>query len=348
MIGMSKLENIHISNINPIVSPDELKQQVPISNELSDFVINSRQTISNILSHKDPRKLLIIGPCSIHDPEAALDYAKRLAPLVKQYSDKLFIVMRVYFEKPRTNIGWKGLISDPDLDSSCNIEDGLHSARKLLLQILELGIPTGSELLDPILPQYYADLICWASIGARTSESQTHREMASGLSMPIGFKNATDGNIDVAIHAIQAAQHPHTFIGVTQNGTIARVQSNGNKDAHLIIRGGSNGPNYSSVQMEEHQEAIEQSKISTRILIDCSHGNSRKKAENQQKVMNSIGNQIKNGNDSIMGIMVESFIEHGNQNIANSPLTYGQSITDECIGWSETEDLIQAFHTHLS
>ena len=345
---MNQLENIHINDINPIISPDDLKSKVAISDQLSTFVIDSRQAIQNILHHKDDRKLVIVGPCSIHDTKAALDYAEKLAPLVKKYSDKLFIVMRTYFEKPRTNIGWKGLINDPNLDNSYKIEYGLSQAREVMLNILNLGVPTGSELLDPILPQYYADLICWASIGARTSESQTHREMASGLSMPIGFKNATDGNIDIALHAIQAAQHSHAFIGVTQDGTIARVSSKGNNNAHLIIRGGSNGPNYSSVQMEEHIEKIDNSKISTRILVDCSHGNSRKKAENQHKVVNSVFNQITQGNPAIMGVMIESFLEHGNQSISETPLTYGQSITDECIGWTETADLLSNIYSRVS
>lgn len=344
---MSKLENIHISEITPIITPNDLKANFKISEETSNFVINSRQTISNIIQKKDNRLLFIVGPCSIHDPKAALEYAKKLAPFVKKYNDKMQIVMRVYFEKPRTNIGWKGLINDPDLNGTNNIEKGLKNARDIMLEILELGIPTGSELLDPILPQYYADLICWASIGARTSESQTHREMASGLSMPIGFKNATDGNIDVAIHAIQAAKHPHAFIGVTQDGSIARVESKGNQDAHLIIRGGSNGPNYSSVEMEEHLDKINQSSIKTGILVDCSHGNSRKKAENQHKVLNSILNQISNGNTNILGVMVESFLNHGNQNIKEPSLTYGQSVTDECIGWSETEALLADVYSRL-
>ncbi|RAP24716.1 3-deoxy-7-phosphoheptulonate synthase [Candidatus Marinamargulisbacteria bacterium SCGC AG-343-K17] len=345
---MSKLENIHISDITPIISPDDLKTSIKISEETSNFVINSRKEISNILNNNDQRLLVIVGPCSIHDPEAAIEYAKKLAPLIQKYNDRMMIVMRVYFEKPRTNIGWKGLINDPDLNGINNIEKGLKTARQLMLDILNLGIPTGSELLDPILPQYYADLICWASIGARTSESQTHREMASGLSMPIGFKNATDGNIDVAIHAIQAAQHPHAFIGVTQNGTIARVASNGNPDAHLIIRGGSNGPNYSSVQMEEHKEKVDQSKVETRILVDCSHGNSRKKAENQHKVLNSVLNQVKNGNKDILGVMIESFLSHGNQSIQSNPLNYGQSITDECISWDETNELLESIYTRLA
>ena len=344
---MSKLENIHISEITPIITPKDLKANYKISDEASNFVINSRQTISNIIQKKDNRLLFIVGPCSIHDPKAALEYAEKLAPLVKKYNDKIQIVMRVYFEKPRTNIGWKGLINDPDLDGTNNIEKGLKNAREIMLKILSLGIPTGSELLDPILPQYYADLICWASIGARTSESQTHREMASGLSMPIGFKNATDGNIDVALHAIQAAQHPHAFIGVTQNGSIARVESKGNPDAHLIIRGGSNGPNYSSVDMEEHLDKINQSSIKTGILVDCSHGNSRKKAENQQKVLNSILNQVANGNTNILGVMVESFLNHGNQNIKDPSLSYGQSVTDECIGWAETEELLANVYSRL-
>ncbi len=345
---MAKLENVNISEIKPIVSPDELKSSVKISTTAADFVIESRQTISNILNGNDPRLLVIIGPCSIHDPKAAIEYAERLEPLVQKYKRSMQIVMRVYFEKPRTNIGWKGLINDPDLNGSNNIEKGLAAARNVMIDILNKKIPTGSELLDPILPQYYADLICWASIGARTSESQTHREMASGLSMPIGFKNATDGNIDVALHGIQAARHSHSFIGVTQNGTIGRVSSNGNPDAHLIIRGGSNGPNYSSVQMEEHIEKIKQSKINTQILVDCSHGNSRKKAENQHKVLNSILNQIQNGNNAIFGVMLESFLLHGNQKIQSSPLTYGMSITDECIGWNETETLLETIHQRLS
>ena len=344
---MSELENIHIQNIHSIISPKTLKQQVPIPTEQVEEVINSRKTISNILNQTDTRKLVIVGPCSIHDPAAALDYAKKLQPLVKKYADKLYIIMRVYFEKPRTNVGWKGLISDPDLNNSHNIEKGLQTARELLCNILALGIPTGSELLDPILPQFYADLICWASIGARTSESQTHREMASGLSMPIGFKNATDGNIDVALHAIQAAQHPHTFLGVTQDGNIARVESKGNPDAHLIIRGGSNGPNYSSVQMEEHNEKIDASSINTKILVDCSHGNSRKKAENQHKVLNSVSQQIASGKSNIIGVMIESFLEHGNQNINANSLKYGQSITDECINWTETETVLEALYNKL-
>ena len=345
---MSKLENIHISNITPIISPNELKSSISISEDTSNFVIESRTAISNIIHNKDQRLLVIVGPCSIHDPEAAIEYAKKLAPLAKKYRDRMVVVMRVYFEKPRTNIGWKGLINDPDLNATNHIEKGLKTARQLMLDILNLGLPTGSELLDPILPQYYADLICWASIGARTSESQTHREMASGLSMPIGFKNATDGNIDVAIHAIQAAQHPHAFIGVTQNGTIGRVASNGNPDAHLIVRGGSNGPNYSSVQMEEHKEKIDTSTIQTQILIDCSHGNSRKKAENQHKVLNSVLNQIENGNNNILGVMIESFLSHGNQSIKEEPLSYGKSITDECISWDETESLLDSMYHRLS
>ena len=344
---MSKLENIHISDITPIITPNNLKTSINITNETAEFVIKSRQVISEIINGTDPRLLVVVGPCSLHDPKAAIDYAKKLAPLIKKYDKKIYIVMRSYFEKPRTNIGWKGLISDPNLDGSNDIEKGLTTARKLMLEILNLEIPTGSELLDPILPQYYADLICWASIGARTSESQTHREMASGLSMPIGFKNATDGNIDIALHAIQAARHPHSFIGVTQNGTIARVESKGNPDAHLIIRGGANGPNYSSVQMEEHFEKITQANIKTRILVDCSHGNSRKKAENQKKVLNSILNQIKNENHNILGIMLESFLVHGNQNMKSSNLTYGLSVTDECIGWEETETLLEDIYNRL-
>lgn len=344
---MSLLENTHISHLEPILSPDILKNNHPISSKLCNVVIQSRNTISNILSGNDDRHLLIIGPCSIHDYDAAIEYANQLAELSKTVSDKIFVVMRAYFEKPRTNIGWKGFISDPNLDGSCDIEKGLTTARRLLLDILSLGLPTGSELLDPILPQYYADLICWASIGARTSESQTHREMASGLSMPIGFKNGTDGNIDVALHAIQSAQHQHTFIGVSQNGTISKVQSTGNPDSHLIIRGGSNGPNYSSVQMDDHIEKIQASSINTRILVDCSHGNSRKKAENQQKVLNSICNQISSGNTHIMGVMIESFITHGNQDIHNTPRLYGQSITDECIGWNDTKTMIHRMYDAL-
>ena len=344
---MSKLENKHILELLPIVSPESLKQTHPVSKSLKDFIIESRHHIERILLHNDQRILLIIGPCSIHDVDAGIEYAKKLAKISTKVSDKIYIVMRSYFEKPRTNIGWKGLISDPNLDGSNDIEKGLNQARQFLLAVLELGLPTGSELLDPILPQYYADLICWASIGARTSESQTHREMASGLSMPIGFKNATDGNIDVALHGIQAARHPHSFIGVTQKGTIARVESKGNPDAHLIIRGGANGPNYSSVQMEEHAEKINNSGIKTKILVDCSHGNSRKKAENQHKVLNSIINQVTNGNNDILGVMIESFLIHGNQSIKSEPLLHGKSITDECISWDETDALLADIFNRL-
>ncbi len=344
---MSKLENKHILELLPIVSPESLKQTHPVSKSLKDFIIESRHHIERILLHNDQRILLIIGPCSIHDVDAGIEYAKKLAKISTKVSDKIYIVMRSYFEKPRTNIGWKGLISDPNLDGSNDIEKGLNQARQFLLAVLELGLPTGSELLDPILPQYYADLICWASIGARTSESQTHREMASGLSMPIGFKNSTDGDIDVALNAIHSAQNAHTFFGVNQQAQIARVQSTGNPYSHLIIRGGVNGPNYSSVQMEDHIEKINNSPVSTRILVDCSHGNSQKKAINQPKVLNSIKNQILNGNTKIMGAMIESFLVHGCQNINMSPHKYGQSVTDECLGWDETVELIEGLYNQL-
>lgn len=329
-----------------MVSPAQLKKSHAVSDSTRDFIIESRQTIQSILRDDDDRILVIVGPCSIHDPHAAVEYAQKLAPLAKAYRNKMVVIMRAYFEKPRTNIGWKGLINDPNLDGTHRIETGLEQARDVMLAILEMGLPTGSELLDPILPQYYADLICWASIGARTSESQTHREMASGLSMPIGFKNATDGNIDVAVHAIQASRHPQTFIGVTQDGVIARVQSSGNPHAHLIIRGGGNGPNYSSVQMEEHIETLKKSNVMSRILVDCSHGNSRKKAKNQSKVVSSVLNQIKNGNRHIMGVMLESFLHHGSQALVN-PLSYGVSITDECIGWEDTTEVLAMIYDQL-
>ena len=343
---MSTLENIHIASIDPIPSPHDLKSAHPLSITLSNRVIETRQHIRNIITKKDPRFLVVIGPCSIHDVNAALAYAERLAPFVKKYQKKCIIVMRVYFEKPRTTIGWKGLINDPDLDGSNRIEKGLKTARELLISVLEMGIPTGTELLDPILPQYYADTICWASIGARTSESQTHREMASGLSMPIGFKNATDGNIEIALQAIESARHSHTFIGVTQAGSIAKVSSKGNLDSHLIIRGGNNGPNYSSVQMAEHSDRIRELGIRAPILVDCSHGNSRKKAANQSKVLNSILNQRVAGNNAIIGAMIESFLVHGNQPISPA-LVYGQSITDECIDWEETNALLAHIYDRL-
>ena len=347
MVANPQIHNVNVADQRVLISPSTLRDIIEIPEAIYEFVSASRKTIEQIIDRQDHRLMVVVGPCSIHDVDAALDYANRLKDLSARVAENLYLVMRVYFEKPRTTVGWKGLINDPNLDDSFEIENGLTIGRTLLREILALGLPTATEALDPITPQYLHDLISWSAIGARTTESQTHREMASGLSMPIGFKNSTDGDIDVALNAIHSAQNAHTFFGVNQQAQIARVQSTGNPYSHLIIRGGVNGPNYSSVQMEDHIEKINNSPVSTRILVDCSHGNSQKKAINQPKVLNSIKNQILNGNTKIMGAMIESFLVHGCQNINMSPHKYGQSVTDECLGWDETVELIEGLYNQL-
>ena len=325
-----------INAVTLLLPPIAHLYELPISEAAADLVVRTRQEISDLVHGKDNRLLVIIGPCSIHDPKAALEYAERLLPLRKKYEKELLIVMRVYFEKPRTTVGWKGLINDPHLDGTFDINFGLRQARKLLLNLNEMGMPASTEFLDMITPQYYADLISWGAIGARTTESQVHRELSSGLSCPVGFKNGTDGNLKIAIDAIGAASHPHNFLSVTKTGHSAIVQTNENRDCHVILRGGKE-PNYDSSHVTAAAEACEKAGVPAKLMVDFSHANSRKDFKRQMEVAADIANQLRNGEDHIMGVMVESHLVEGRQ---DKPVTYGQSITDACIGWADTEALL--------
>ncbi|MBN2739083.1 MAG: 3-deoxy-7-phosphoheptulonate synthase [Spirochaetales bacterium] len=346
---MKNTDNLNIAHVKTLMSPKELKDQLPINDESSETVYKSREVLRKILRREDKRVIGIIGPCSIHDLEASLDYARRLRELGKKVSDKIYILMRTYFEKPRTTIGWKGLIPDPFLNGSDDIETGLRYARKLLLDITAMGQPCGSELLDPIVPQYTADLISWASIGARTTESQTHREMASGLSMPVGFKNGTSGDLEVAINAMQSALSPHSFIGIDQMGRTSILETKGNNAAHIIFRGGNSSPNYYEENVEAAENALKALNILPAIIIDCSHANSGKKYDRQNRVLKSIIEQHQGGRESIRGFMIESNIIAGAQKLTNDPgsLVYGQSITDACVGWEETEEMMMQTYAEL-
>lgn len=345
---MEKINDLNIESIIPIIPPEELKKSYPLTNEIAKIVGESRETIRKIIKKEDKRLLAIIGPCSIHDEKAAIEYAEKLYKLSKKVKDKIFIVMRAYFEKPRTTIGWKGIVTDPYLNGTYDIEAGLKLSRKILTQINSLGLPAASEMLDPIVPQYIADMISWAAIGARTTESQTHREMTSGLSMPIGFKNGTSGNIKLAVDAIISARHPHCFIGIDQKGLTCVVKTKGNKYTHIILRGGKSGPNYHEENIEEAEELMKQAGIDPVIMIDCSHENSGKKACNQFRVLRSVIAQRTNGTKSIIGFMIESNLYPGNQKLTNiDNLKYGVSITDECVGWEETEEMIMYAHKNV-
>ena len=332
-------DNLRVDELKKLVSPTELCAKLPLSAALTEKVLADRQVVRDIIHLKDPRLLVVIGPCSIHDPEAALDYARRLADIAERVKDKYFVVMRVYFEKPRTTIGWKGFINDPRLDDSCDMEHGLHAARKLMLDIVELGLPIATEFLDPIVPQYTADLVSWSAIGARTTESQTHREMASGLSMPVGFKNATDGNIQVAINAIESASIPHSFLGIDQDGHTAVVKTTGNPNTHLVLRGGDKQPNFEIPEVTYAACKLEAAGLEPSVMIDCSHANASKVARNQIRVWKDILKQRSKGDSPITGAMIESFIEEGNQKISGD-LKYGLSITDACIDWETTEQML--------
>ncbi|MEI6891385.1 MAG: 3-deoxy-7-phosphoheptulonate synthase [Pontiella sp.] len=331
-------EDLRVKKIKKLVTPANLKKELPLGNALTEKVLADRKIVRDIIHLKDDRLLIIIGPCSIHDPEAALDYAKRLAALAEKVKDRYFIVMRVYFEKPRTTIGWKGFINDPKLDNTCDMEFGLHAARQLLLDIASLGLPIATEFLDPIVPQYTADLVSWSAIGARTTESQTHREMSSGLSMPVGFKNATDGNIEIAINAIESASNPHCFLGIDQDGRSAMVRTSGNPNTHLVLRGGK-GPNFQYPEVTYAACKLEAAGLEPSLMVDCSHANANKVALNQVKVWDSILAQRARGNCPITGAMVESFIKEGNQKISGD-MEYGLSITDQCIDWETTEKML--------
>ncbi|MGM0702116.1 MAG: 3-deoxy-7-phosphoheptulonate synthase [Pseudomonadota bacterium] len=334
-----QVNNLNVLSQDVLVTPEALKQEIPLSETAERTVIEGRQTIQNILNGSDPRLLVVIGPCSIHDVDAALDYARRLRRLADEVKDSLYVVMRVYFEKPRTTVGWKGLINDPHINGSFEIEEGLHIARRLLVELSELGLPLATEALDPISPQYLQDCISWSAIGARTTESQTHREMSSGLSSPVGFKNGTDGSLDVAVNALQSVAHPHNFLGIDQAGQVAIIRTRGNTYAHVVLRGGNGKPNYDSVSVALAEQELRKASVKPNIMIDCSHANSNKDPALQPLVMENVTNQILEGNRSIMGLMVESNIGWGNQKIPGNlaDLQYGVSITDACIDWDTTE-----------
>jgi len=346
---MMRTNNLNVSGLTPIIAPAELKQVLPVSERDAAFVTESRDAIKNILKGEDRRLFVVVGPCSIHDPKAALEYAEKLSVLSREVEDQLLLVMRVYFEKPRTTIGWKGLINDPDLDGSHLISKGLGIARRLLSDITSLQIPIAGEMLDTITPQYLADLISWGAIGARTTESQTHREMASGLSFPVGFKNGTDGNLKIALDAMQAAHHSHFFLGVNREGRTSIVHTIGNPDVHIVLRGGSNRPNYYPEDVAATEQALEKVGLSRGIMIDCSHGNSNKDHNRQAEVLNSVLEQLRAGNRSICGLMIESNLKAGNQPIQKDrgKMEYGVSITDKCIDWQMTEELLRNAHATL-
>ena len=345
----NRVDDLSVESIVPLITPKELKQKRPISEEAIASVQEGRQTIRNILDHKDHRLFLVIGPCSIHDVEAAKEYAVRLKELSEKVSDTLYLVMRVYFEKPRTTVGWKGLINDPYMNDTFKIEKGLEIGRNLLLELSEMGLPLSTEALDPISPQYIQDLISWSAIGARTTESQTHREMASGLSSAVGFKNGTDGGLTVVTNALMSVANPHRFLGINADGQVSIVSTRGNQYGHLVLRGGGGKPNYDSVSVSLAEQALEKSNLPKNIMIDCSHENSNKDPSLQPLVMDNVSSQILEVNQSIVGLMIESNLKHGRQNIpANlDDLEYGLSVTDGCIGWEETEEAILKMHEKL-
>jgi 3-deoxy-7-phosphoheptulonate synthase len=343
------VENLNIISCTRLITPRELKEQLPISEAARQSVIRGRDTIKQILEREDRRLFIVVGPCSIHDPEAAIVYGKRLRELSDRVSGTMLLVMRVYFEKPRSTVGWKGLINDPHLNGSFEIEEGLHIARRLLLDLAELGLPLATEALDPISPQYIQDLISWSAIGARTTESQTHREMSSGLSCAVGFKNGTDGSLAVAINALKSVVHPHNFLGIDPDGHVSTVSTAGNRYGHIVLRGGNGKPNYDSVNMAICEQELQKAGVCPYIVVDCSHENSNKDPALQPLVAENVTNQILEGNDSIIGLMIESNINAGNQPIPENlaDLKYGVSITDGCIDWETTEATILEMHNAL-
>lgn len=344
-----QVDNVNVEAYEVLTTPHALKQELPLSERAAETLAASRQVVRDILDRRDHRMFLVIGPCSIHDVAAAMDYAQRLKRLADEVADTLYLVMRVYFEKPRTTVGWKGLINDPHMNDSFKIEEGLHIGRKLMLDILELGLPTSTEALDPISPQYLADCISWSAIGARTTESQTHREMASGLSSAVGFKNGTDGSLQVAINALQSVSKPHRFLGINPQGEVAVIKTTGNRYGHVVLRGGSAGPNYDSVHIKLCEDELEQAGVPRNIMVDCSHANSNKQPELQPLVMENVTNQVLEGNQSIIGLMIESNIGAGNQPIPEdlAQLKYGVSVTDGCIDWETTEGAVHAMRDKL-
>jgi 3-deoxy-7-phosphoheptulonate synthase len=339
---MPLLENLNIEANEVLVTPEELKAQFPASEEVRESVRTGRDAVRAIVARQDHRLLVVVGPCSIHDTAAALEYAGKLKVLSDEIGDSLLLVMRAYFEKPRTTTGWKGLINDPHLDDSFDVSHGLQTARQLLLDLASMGLPLSTEALDPITPQYLQDLISWSAIGARTTESQTHREMASGLSSPIGFKNGTDGSLDVAINALQSVAHPHRFLGINASGQVSVVHTRGNPYSHVVLRGGTNGANYSAEHVARCETALRASNLHPSVMVDCSHANSDKDHKRQPVVARDVVDQIRNGNQSIIGLMMESHLMEGAQKLkAPQDLQYGVSITDACMGWETTEDLLR-------
>ncbi len=348
-------KKMHLANTNVldeevILSPRELRRKLPLSEQARETVARGRESVKRRLKGEDSRLLVVVGPCSIHDPEAALDYARRLASLRDELESELLILMRVYFEKPRTTVGWKGLINDPHMDDSFCLEEGLHIARRLLIELAEMGMPVATEALDPISPQYLADLFSWAAIGARTTESQTHREMASGLSMPVGFKNGTDGSLAVAINALHAVSAPHSFLGINPEGRTAIIRTRGNACGHVILRGGGGSPNYTAEHVRRCEQALQEANLPCNIMVDCSHDNSYKNPENQPLVARNVLQQLLGGSASIMGIMLESHLQPGNQPIPRDKgkLRYGQSVTDACMGWEDTASLLRELSSGLA
>ncbi len=339
---MSAIDNINVALQELLATPATIKQKLPLSQRAEQSVLEGRRTVEAILDHRDPRIIVVVGPCSIHDVDAAMEYAQKLKKLSDSVQDTLYLVMRVYFEKPRTSTGWKGLINDPDMDDSFHLEKGLTLARKLLLDVVELGLPTGTEALDPIMPQYISDLISWTAIGARTTESQTHREMSSGLSTPVGFKNGTDGSVDVAINAMKSASSPHHFLGINQQGQCSVFRTKGNPYGHVVLRGGGAKTNYDAESIADCEQVLRQAGLAERIVVDCSHANSNKQFERQPIVLDDCVEQIVAGNKSIVGVMLESNLQAGNQSIPNdlNELQYGVSVTDSCIDWQTTEEIL--------
>ena len=348
-INTPDIENVNVTDFDAMPSPEEMHAWLPLSENATGTVMQGREAVRNILDRKDNRLLVIVGPCSIHDPAAAREYAQRLSGLAAKVDQTMLLIMRVYFEKPRTTVGWKGLINDPDMDDSFHVEKGIRVARELLLFLADLGVPAATEALDPIMPQYLSELITWTAIGARTTESQTHREMASGLSMPVGFKNGTDGSLTVAINALQSVRHPHHFLGITQQGQSAVFRTRGNKYGHIVLRGGGARTNYDSVSLALAERELEKAGLPANIVVDCSHGNSNKDPGLQPLVAENLANQILEGNRSLLGFMLESNLHWGSQPLSSdrSQLQYGVSVTDACVDWDTTEKLLLGLDERL-
>ena len=348
-VANTVVNDLNIASVQALITPAQLKKDLPLSDQARNSVVNGRQTVRDILDGKDKRLFVVIGPCSIHDPKAAHEYADRLLALREKVQDTLYIIMRVYFEKPRTTVGWKGLINDPDMNDSFDIEKGLHIGRQLLLELNEKGLPCATEALDPNSPQYLQDLIAWSAIGARTTESQTHREMSSGLSSPVGFKNGTDGGLTVATNAMQAVKSGHSFLGLNNDGQVAIIRTSGNPYAHVVLRGGNGKPNYDASSVAQAEGVLNKAKVSNKIMIDASHANSNKDPYLQPLVLQNLTNQIIDGNKTIVGVMVESHLKGGRQDIPKdlNDLVYGQSVTDGCIDWETTEKVLLEMHDAL-